>query len=451
MLGCSSDSDKTTATANPWVKIKKIKAQIHPPQFPDRTFNITDFGAVGDGETMNTEAFRKAIAAAHESGGGTVLVPKGVFLTGAIHLKSNINLHVSKGATILFSQDPQDYLPVVFTRFEGIELMNYSPFIYAYKKKNIAITGQGILDGNADKDHWWPWTGSKDAGWEKGDPTDEADLKLLQKMNRKQVPPRERIFGRGHYLRPNFIQFYDCNTVLVKGVTIHNSPMWIIHPVLSENVIIKDVHIDSHGPNNDGIDVESSKNVLITNSYFDTGDDCIAIKSGKNQDGRRIGVPSENIIIENSIMKDGHGGVVIGSETSGGIKNIFAQNLTMSSPNLDRVLRIKTSSKRGGVIQGIYMRNIDVGTYKESAIKITMFYTPPGDYMPTIRDIVVKNLHVKNGGKYGIRVHVYEESPVKNLKVINSTIKGVEVPIKVDYVKNFQLDNVTINKKTYNR
>jgi polygalacturonase len=436
LAGCAG---KNADPANPWKKVKKITAQIHPPEFPDHTFLITDYGAVGDSKTMNTKAFKKAIAACHKQGGGQVVVPKGVFLTGAIHLKSNVNLHLKKGATILFSQDPSDYLPVVKVRYEGIVLWNYSPFIYAYKKKNIAVTGQGTLDGNADKNHWWSWKSKK------------KDRQRLAEMNKKQIPVKKRKFGSGHYLRPDFIGINNCKNVLIKGLTIHHSPMWEIHPLMSENVIISGVHIKSLGPNNDGVDPESSKNVWIKNSYFNTGDDCIAIKSGRNQDGRRIGVPSENIIIEDSHMVNGHGGVVIGSEVSGGVKNVYAQNLTMSSPNLERVLRIKTSSKRGGTIQNIYMRNVKVGMYKDAAIKVSMFYGPSGNFMPTVKNIVVSNLHVKNGGRYGIFIKAYKKSPVENLTVKNSTINGVKIPIKVNHVKNMQLKQVKINGKVYNR
>src|SRR5699024_9347013 len=261
----------------------------------------------------------------------------------------------------------------VFTRWEGMELMNYSPFIYAYDQQNIAVTGKGTLDGNASTEYWWPWKGNKEDGWEEGMPNQDADRDSLHHLNAEKVPPRERVFGEGHYLRPNFVQFYKSKNILISGVTLVRSPMWNIHPVLSENVTIKDVRIETLGPNNDGVNPESSKNVLITESYFDTGDDCIAIKSGRNQDGRRIGVPSENIIIENSVMKNGHGGIVIGSEISGGVRNVFARNLQMDSPNLDRVLRIKTSSKRGGTTENIYLMNIEVGQYKEAAIKANMF------------------------------------------------------------------------------
>jgi polygalacturonase len=443
LQGCTTKKKKNAQ--DPWEQVKEIKAQIQPPTFPDRSFPITDFGAEEGGEVKNTEALAQAIKEAHDSGGGKVIVPKGTFLTGTIHLKSNVNLHLEEGATILFSRDPQDYLPVVFSRWEGMELMNYSPFIYAYDQQNIAITGKGTLDGNASTEYWWPWKGNKEDGWTKGMANQDADRDSLHHLNAEKVPPRERIFGEGHYLRPNFVQFYKSKNILVSGVKLVRSPMWNIHPVLSENVTIKNVHIETLGPNNDGVNPESSKNVLITDSYFDTGDDCIAIKSGRNQDGRRIGVPSENIIIENSVMKDGHGGIVMGSEISGGVRNVFARNLKMDSPNLDRVLRIKTSSKRGGTTENIYLKNIDVGQYKEAAIRANMFYEPPGEFMPTIRNIVVDNLQVENGGEYGVLIEAYEESPVENLKVINSTIKGVEKTLEVNNAKGLEFQNVTIN------
>src|SRR5699024_4660682 len=186
--GCAS---KKAQKNDPWEQVAKIKAQITVPQFPDTTFNILDYGAVEGGKIENTEAFRKAITAAHQAGGGRVLVPNGTFLTGAIHLKSNVNLHLQNGATILFSREPEDYLPVVFTRWEGMELMNYSPFIYAYDKKNIAITGKGTLDGNASNEYWWPWKGQKEHGWKEGRPNQDKDRNLLHKMNANKVPPRE--------------------------------------------------------------------------------------------------------------------------------------------------------------------------------------------------------------------------------------------------------------------
>ncbi|KEO75690.1 glycoside hydrolase family 28 protein [Anditalea andensis] len=443
LIGCKPSM--TTETTDGWDMLEEIRAQIIAPQFPDHNFLITDYGAVEGGETKSTQAFTDAIAACHEAGGGRVVVPAGVYLTGAIHLLSNVNLHLEEGATIQFSRDPKDYLPLVFSRWEGMELMNYSPFVYAYEQENIAVTGLGTLDGNSDMENWWPWCGAKKFGWEEGMGKQTPARNQLHQMVADEVPATERLFGEGHYLRPQFVQFYKCKNILIEGITLINSPMWNIHPVLSENITVDRVRIITLGPNNDGCNPEACKNVLIKDSYFDTGDDCIAIKSGRNEDGRNIGRPSENIIIEGCEMKEGHGGVVIGSEISGGARNIFAQDLIMSSPNLDRVLRIKTSSKRGGVVENVYMRNVSVGTYKEAAVRFNMFYEEEGDHIPTIRNIYVDNLHVEDGGKYAVMINAYESSPVVNFQMTNSSINGVEIPFKTNYFTNSIFQNVLIN------
>ncbi|MEO5910528.1 MAG: glycoside hydrolase family 28 protein [Pelobium sp.] len=437
----------TAQVDDPWSRLGEIRKQIVAPKFKNQDFKLTDYGAATDSNTLSTQAFVKAIAACAAKGGGRVMVPNGVYLTGPIHLKSNVNLHLADGAKIKFSRNPKDYLPLVMTRFEGMELMNYSPLIYAYEQENIAITGNGILDGNANNDYWWPWKAAKEFGWKEGMASQQADVKLLTEMNKQQVDPRKRIFGEGHYLRPTFIQPYRCKNILIADVKIINAPMWNVSPALSENITIRNLKIITHGPNNDGCDPEACKNVWIKDCLFDTGDDCIAIKSGRNEDGRNIAVMAENHIIEDCEMKDGHGGVVIGSEISGGARNIYAQNLKMDSPDLDRVLRIKTSSLRGGVVENVFLRNIEVGTYKEAAIKCNMFYENPGDFIPTIRNIVVENMNVKKGGKYGILVNAYEQSPVENLRLINCTIQGVQIPVSVDHVKNMQFKNVVINGK----
>jgi polygalacturonase len=267
----------------------------------------------------------------------------------------------------------------------------------------------------------------------------------LHELMHKKTDPKTRIFGDSSFLRPNFIQPYNCKNILISGVKMLNSPMWNINPVLCENVTVDNVKIIAHGPNTDGVDPESCKNVLIKNCYFDTGDDCIAIKSGRDEDGRTIGKPAENHIIENCEMKDGHGGVVIGSEISGGAKNIYAINCNMDSPNLDRILRIKTSSSRGGVIENVFMKDVKVGTYKDAAVTCNMFYEQPGNFMPTIRNIWVENLDVEKGGNFGVYVHAYKESPVENLRLVNCDIRGVKTPTQIDYVKNLQFQNVKIN------
>lgn len=433
------------SSEQPLQEINRLKKKIVKPNFRQKDYLITDFGANGDGKTKNTEAFKKAIEKCNAEGGGRVVVPKGIFLTGAIYLKSNVNLHVSEDATILFSQDSNDY-PIVFTRWEGMECMNYSSLIYAYEEENIAITGKGTLDGNSDNDHWWFWCGAKKYGWNEARPgrQNPARAKLHEYMAQKK-DPRERIFGDGYYLRPNFVQPYKSKNFYMADVLVKNSPMWNLNPVLCENVLIERVKVISHGPNNDGFDPEACKNVWIKDSYFDTGDDCIAIKSGRDEDGRGIGKPAENHIIENCEMKDGHGGVVIGSEIAGGAKNIYAVGNVMDSKNLDRALRIKTSSSRGGIIENVFFYNTKVGAYKEAAVRFNMHYEKPGNFIPTIRNIWVENLTVEKGGKYAILSDAYESSPVTDFTMVNAKINNVEIPYKVDFLKNVTLKNVTVN------
>src|SRR5215510_1560281 len=296
------------AADDPWQTVfPSILGRIEPPRFPKRTLYLNRFGAKSDGRTDCTAAFHAAIDQCSKAGGGRVVVPAGTYLTGPIHLKSDVNLEVSRGATIKFSQNPKDYLPAVFTRWEGVELFNYSPFIYAFEQQNIAITGKGTLDGQSNNEHWWPWNGRAQYGWKEGMGQQRPDRNALFKMAEDGVPVSDRIFGEGHYLRPQFIQPYRCQNVLIDGVTIQNSPMWEIHPVLCRNVVVQNVKINSHGPNNDGCDPESCTDVLIKDCHFSTGDDCIAIKSGRNADGRRLNVPTENIIVQGCQMEDGHG------------------------------------------------------------------------------------------------------------------------------------------------
>ena len=448
LVGCGGDQKETVSTNDKaWELADSIRNLIVEPTFADKEFLITSYGATLDSTKLSTVAINKAIEACHLDGGGRVIIPQGTFLTGAIHLKSHVNLHLEEGAKLLFSRDTEDYKPLVKSRWEGMECMNYSPLIYAYGQENIAITGKGILDGNANNEFWWPWKAKKDYGWKEGMDNQLAAVKKLTQQVKDGAAVEDRVYGDGHFLRPPFIQPYNSSNILIADVKIINAPFWNINPVLCENVTVRNVSVITHGPNNDGCNPESSKNVWIKDCYFDTGDDCIAIKSGRNEDGRTIGRPAENHIIENCEMKDGHGGIVIGSEISGGARNIFAQNLKMDSPELDRILRIKTSSLRGGVIEHIYMRNVEVGTYKEAAVLVDMFYENPGDFMPTVRHISVENLQVKKGGKFGVLINAYEESPVENLHIVNSNIEGVDVPIQANYTKGLQFDQVLINGK----
>lgn len=440
------------AETDPWKTMELTIKNLPKTNFQNKTYNINDFGAVADGKTLNTAAFEKAIQTCTENGGGKVLVPNGKYLTGAIHLENNVNLHLEDKAEILFSLNPKDY-PIVHTSWEGTELMNYSPLIYAKNKTNVAITGKGILNGQADSTNWWIWSGAKMYGWKKGIPSqnDPTNREVLVDMAEKGIPVEQRIFGEGRYLRPNFIEFFECNTVLVKDITVINSPFWILHPIKTNNMIIDGVTVNSHGPNNDGCDPEYSQNIVIKNCTFNTGDDCIAIKAGRDADGRRVAIPSKNIIVQNCKMIDGHGGVVIGSEISAGVNNVFVENCVMDSPNLDRAIRIKTNSRRGGIIENVFVRNLEVGTVKECVLKLNMFYnvygSQTGNFIPVIRNINLENVNVKNGGKYSIWAEGYKESPVENITLKNVKIQKVDSIYLLKNVKNINFINTYINEK----
>ena len=437
-----SQSTITTNTANDgWKKADEILSRIKAPVFPEKDFIITDYGAVKGGKQDCTDAIKKAVEKCNADGGGRVVVPEGVFLTGAIHLKSNVNLHLVKGATLLFKTDPKAYLPVVFTRWEGIECMNYSPFIYAFEQKNIAVTGEGTLDGAASDENWWAWT----RRGPDGKSLQGADANLQNKMSDEGIPVEKRIFGEGHYLRPNFFQPYRCTNVMIEGVTILRSPMWEVHPVLCTNVIVRDLKITTHGPNNDGCDPESCRDVLIDNCLFDTGDDCIAIKAGRNDDGRRVGIPSENIIVRGGRMKDGHAGVAIGSEIAGDCRNVFIEDCKMDSPNLERALRLKSNAHRGGVIENIYMRNIEIGQVAEALLTIDFLYEegPNGSFPPTARNIYIDNVTSKASPRLFF-ITGFKGATIDNIHVSNSKFSDVTATEVMEYAGKVVLDNVTI-------
>ena len=426
-------------------EVPKILARIKPPVFPKRDFVITKFGARSSVKNDNSSAIAAAIDACSKAGGGRVVVPEGEFLIGAVHLKSNVNLHISKGATLKFSTDTSKY-PLVQTRWEGMECMNLSPFIYAFEQSNVAVTGEGTLDGQANEQYWWPWNGRPRFGWKEGQPNQRDARAKLYKMMEGGVSVERRIFGEGSYLRPNFIQLHKCKNVLIEGVTIINSPMWEIHPLMSENVTVRNVSISSHGPNNDGCNPESCRDVLIENSSFDTGDDCIAIKSGRNEDGRRIGVPTENIVIRGCRMKDGHGGVTVGSEISGGVRNIFAENCRMDSPHLETALRVKNNAARGGLLENFYFRNLTIGQVIHAVVTIDFNYEEGarGRFTPVMRGFVVEN--VQSGkSEYAVDLQGLDKAPIQNVQIRSVSFDNVDKGSIVKNVEGIKLDDVKIN------
>ncbi|WP_053990730.1 glycoside hydrolase family 28 protein [Mangrovimonas sp. TPBH4] len=452
-FSCAEKKGQNTESSledGPWAAMQKIVSEVKVPNFPESTFNVLDYGAVADGVLDNTWAFKKAIEDCSQKGGGKVVVPSGRYLTGPIHLEDNVNLHLESGAEILFSTNPKDY-PLVHTSYEGIELINYSPLIYAYQKENIAITGEGTLNGQASNDNWWPWCKKDVYGWKEGMPSqrDSLNLPRLMEMGEAGVPVAERVFGEGHYLRPTFLEPFECSNVLIQGVKIVNAPFWVIHPIKSNNVTVDGVTVESHGPNNDGCDPEYSKNVIIKNCVFNTGDDCIAIKAGRDAEGRRVAIKSENIVVQNCKMIDGHGGVVIGSEMSAGVTNVYVENCSMDSPHLDRAIRIKTNSRRGGVVDGVYVRNVEVGQVKEAVLRVNLFYATygnqTGEFIPTVKNISLENITVKDGGKFGILAKGYPDSPVQNITFKDVVIEQVDSVYSLENVENMKFINTHIN------
>lgn len=432
----------TSAPADPWLNVPVILARIVPPSFPARDINITQYGARGDGATDCTAGIAAAIAACAAAGGGRVVVPAGRFLTGPIHLKSNVNLHVSAGATLAFMTDPARYLPAVLTRWEGMEMMGYSPLIYAHGVRNIAISGTGVLDGQASEDNWWAWKGGRNRPL----PNQIAARDRLQVLVEQGTPVAQRIFAEDSYLRPQFIQFYRSQNVLIEGVTILNSPMWEVHPVECTNVTVRDLIIRTHGPNNDGCDPESCTDVLIERCLFDTGDDCIAIKSGRNADGRRLNIPTQNVIVRDCTMKDGHGGVTIGSEISGGVRHVYVERCTMDSPQLDRALRFKNNALRGGVLEHVYMRDCTVGEVSEGVLSIDLYYEEGqnGPFVPVVRDVELRNVTSRKS-MYGLYMRAYPKSEISDIRVIDCRFDGVAKGNVTDGVQRLQLRNVRMN------
>ena len=422
-----------------WDLVPQILARIVAPTFPDRDFSLTTYGAKADNATDIKPALDAAIAACHDAGGGRVVVPAGDwFIAGPIHLKSNVNLHLEAGATINFSTNPADYEPLVYTRFEGTELMNYSPLIYAFEQENIGITGSGTFHGRASIENWWG------PGKDKG-----ANIALARRYGepgQTNRPVAERIFGlTTPGLRPVFVQPYRCRNVLIEGVTFRDSPMWFLNPTRCENVTVRNVSTIGHGPNNDGCNPESSRDVLIEGCHFDNGDDCIAIKAGRDGDGRRVNVPTENIIIRNCLMLDGHGGVVIGSEMSGGVRNVFAEDCVMDSPHLERALRIKSNSWRGGFVENVFFRNVKVGQVADAVFRINMYYqNDRGEHYPTVRNIVMENVTSQKSPR-AFYFHGLEELPIHNVTVRNCEFNNVALPSVMTGIENLTLSNVVIN------
>ncbi|MDQ1332396.1 MAG: hypothetical protein QG576_430 [Bacteroidota bacterium] len=416
--------------------VKKIEKNIVAPVFSDRDYLITDYGAVGDGITDALPAISRAIDICSTEGGGRVVIPAGKFFSGGpVVLKSNVNLYVSEGAEVLFSPDEKDYLPPVLTRWEGTEVFNFSPLIYAYNVKNIAITGKGTLNGQGSKNI---------ATWK---PRQKPDQQALRKMGTEVRPLYERVFGEGHILRQAFIEPVSCTNVLIEDVKLIDATFWVIHPLCCENVTVRGVSVESFNDNNDGCDPESCLNVLIENCHFQTGDDEIAIKSGRDNDAWRVGQPTENVIIRNCVFDSKINGLCIGSEISGGVRNVFVQDIVMKS--VTDAIFFKSNLDRGGYIRNIHIKDIEVENVRSSLIKFEPDYKHESKYnYPTLfKGFTIENVKAVSVTGTGIDIAGFDQLPVQDVSIRNVKIQSASTPFSEKNVQNLVLRNVNINGK----
>ncbi len=414
-----------------------ILSRIAAPKFPDQNFNIIDFGAIADSAFDCKPAIDKAIQACVETGGGKVIIPPGnFFVDGPIHLQSNLNLHLQAGANLRFSSNPSSYLPVVKTSWEGTLLYNYSPLIYAYGKENIAITGEGTIDGEGSK-LFSSWHGKQ-----------KPSQLLSREMNHKSVPVEERMFGEGHFLRPQLIQLYECKNILLEGITVEDSPFWCIHLLMCENATLRGLHYDAQNKNNDGIDPEYSKDILIEDITFNNNDDNVAIKAGRDNEGRDMNRPSENIIIRNCKFKGLHA-VVMGSEMSSGVRNVFVENCSYAG-YVKRGIYLKSNPDRGGEISNLYVDNVEFGEVLDCFMVTTNYHNEGQGYPTNIHSVYLNNVRCKKANNYGIYIKGLEEKPIHDFSIQNFKVDSAGRGVFVNYAENIELDRVTVNGETVN-
>lgn len=430
-ISCDRSPEKQLSRTE---KRDQILKNIVPPKISGNTMLLTKFGAVGDSLTDAKPAFDKAIQACRGQKGGKIIVPPGTYIVnGPIHLTNNLCIELQKGAKLVFGSNPEDYLPAVLTSWEGTFLYNYSPFIYGYQLENVAIIGEGVIDGNS-RDSFSKWAENQK----------ESQL-LSRKMNHENTPLKERMFGKGHFLRPQLIQFFECKNILIEGVTIKNSPFWCVHFLKSENITARKVKFDAFNRNNDGFDPEYSKNVLIEDVDFNNGDDNVAIKAGRDHEGRRTGITSENIIIRNCRFKGLHG-VVIGSEMSAGVQNVFVENCTASGYT-KRGIYLKSNPDRGGFIRDIYVNNVSFADV-EDCFFITSYYHGEGKGFETdIRNVFVDNVTCRKATNAGVVIQGYPSKKVRDIHFSNVKIDSAATGLSLSNAENIVFNNVIIGQE----
>ena len=441
-----------------WQGVAEILDRIVEPSFPDQRFPITDYGAVADQQTDCWKAVKEAIVQCHQEGGGRVIVPPGAYLVcGPIHLLSNVNLHLQSGATLYFSTDPHDYTPLVLVRWEGTLCYNYSPLIYAYRQNNIAVTGQGILDGQT-QGTWARWKSGNDGR------NQSQEKPRLRQAGNDVTPVHTRVFGNGfldldedrqddgygdgkqHYLRPSFFQPFECQAVLVQGVTFRNSPFWNVHPTFCENVVIRDVVIEPGTTNDDGIDPDSCKDVLIENCTIKTHDDAIAIKAGRDQDAWDR-APCTNIIVRECKLNSGVNGVCVGSEMSAGVRNVFVEDCDVDSAK--RGITFKSNLDRGGQVERVFIRDIRLKSCEDASIVFRLDYHGyRGNNFPTkFNDFFLRDIQCLESKSTGIRIVGVPGQPINRVYLRNVEVLNSLSAAKIEFVENVVFRDVSVNGK----
>lgn len=453
-------------------------SELTVPSFPENEFNIIDFGAVGNGITNNTEIFRKLIDSCSNSGGGKIIVPAGMWLTGPIILRSNINLHLERGAHIQFTKDFDDY-PLIETTYEGRREYRCISPVYGHNLQNIAVTGEGVIDGGGEA--WRPvkkfkltdlqWTELVSSGGvveENGKtwwPSEQAmngaaELERLKESGKELT--KEDYMTVRDFLRPVMISLIECKNVLLDGVTFQNSAAWNIHPLICKNLILRNINVRNpwYSQNGDGIDIESCKNVILYNSTFDVGDDAICIKSGRDEFGRKRGIPTESMVIADCIVFHGHGGFTIGSEMSGGVKNIKVSNCNFIGTDVG--LRFKSTRGRGGIVENIFISNIYMKDIVTSAVNFNLYYggralteeKSAEEYSKGEKEVTVdettpsfRNLYLDSiyctGARDAVVLQGLPEMPLKNIELKN-LVMTAENGISMFDVDGIRIDNAEI-------
>lgn len=412
-----------------WSAATRILKDIKPPTFKNQTFRLSPMPEGADIQ----QALQKLIDTCSESGGGKAIVPKGNWaVSGSIFMKSNVHLHFEEGATLTFSKNPNDYLPLVRVRWEGTICYNYSPLIYAFRQYNIAITGKGLLNGNTE------------GGFSEWKKPQEATKKILRQMGNDKTPDSTRIFGNGHFLRPCFIELQECQTILLTDFTIKSSPFWTVHPVFSKNITIRHLKIEKGTTNDDGIDPDSCEDVLIENCTIDTNDDPIALKAGRDQDAWERG-NCRNIVVRNCQVSSEVGNAFcIGSEMSGGVENIFVEQYKVSLT--DHAINFKSNLDRGGFIRNVWLRDIEIDSCKRNGIWFQKDYHSyrGGNYPPQYSGFHVENIAIRAVGLTGIKIVGVATQPIKNVFFKNIKIKYAKVPQEIQFAENIEQKEVFI-------